>query len=32
VLKHTKNVELAVDIFFVINMYVNCFSGKKSDG
>ena len=22
---------MAVDIFFVLNMYVNCFSGKQSN-
>lgn len=32
ILDYTRNVEVAVDVFFVLNMYVNCFSGKKSAG
>ncbi len=32
VLEHTRNLETVVDVFFVLNMYVNCVSGKKSAG
>jgi hypothetical protein len=32
VLNVTRNVETAVDVFFLLNMYVNCVYGKKSAG
>jgi len=32
ILERTRVTEFAIDIFFVLNIWVNAFSGKKSDG